>query len=95
LQQSKHNQGIRWYIGATPLLSAIFHDEPTVMAFFAGLRLSATGNMSLTFGRVLRMQYGVATDGATPVCQSTGASFEYLVGNVIADNGQTLFPALW
>ena len=87
-------------IGASPLLSAAFHDEPTVMAFnLMGFDYNVTGNHEFDEGwhELLRMQYGGChpTDGCFPgVPEFPGASFEYLVGNVIRlDTGETLFPA--
>lgn len=87
-------------IGASPLLSALFHDEPTVMAFnLMGFDYNITGNHEYDEGwhELLRMQSGGChpTDGCFPgVPEFPGASFEYLAGNVVRlDNGQTLFPA--
>lgn len=87
-------------IGASPLLSALFHDEPTVMAFnLMGFDLSNAGNHEFDEGwnELLRMQNGGChpTDGCFPgVPVFPGASFNYLAGNIIRlDNGQTLFPA--
>jgi 5'-nucleotidase len=87
-------------IGASPLLSALFHDEPTVMAFnLMGFEFSATGNHEYDEGwqELLRMQTGGChpTDGCFPgVPEFPGASFNYLSANVIRlDNGETLFPA--
>ncbi|MCC6189365.1 MAG: bifunctional metallophosphatase/5'-nucleotidase [Anaerolineales bacterium] len=74
-------------IGATPLLSALFHDEPTIEAMNAiGLDLAAVGNHEFDEGiyELLRMQRG----GCHPVdgCQDgdpfDGASFRYLAANV-------------
>ncbi len=87
-------------IGASPLLSALFHDEPTVMAFnLMGFDFSNTGNHEFDEGwqELLRMQNGGChpTDGCYPgVPEFPGASFEYLAGNVIRlDNDQTLFAS--
>ncbi|PKO04100.1 MAG: bifunctional metallophosphatase/5'-nucleotidase [Chloroflexi bacterium HGW-Chloroflexi-3] len=87
-------------IGATPLLSALFHDEPTVMAFnLMGFDFSNVGNHEFDEGwqELLRMQYGGChpTDGCiSGVPEFPGAEFEYHAGNVIQlENGQTLFPA--
>lgn len=87
-------------VGATPLLSALFHDEPTVMAFnLMGFDLSNTGNHEFDEGWVelLRLQVGGChlVDGCyAGVPEFPGASFTYLAGSVIRlDNGQTLFPA--
>jgi 5'-nucleotidase len=87
-------------IGASPLLSALFHDEPTVLAFdLLGFDFAATGNHEYDEGwhELLRMQSGEChpVDGCFPgVPEFKGASFEYLAGNVIRlDTGQTLFPS--
>ncbi|MBE0686646.1 MAG: bifunctional metallophosphatase/5'-nucleotidase, partial [Anaerolineaceae bacterium] len=87
-------------IGASPLLSALFHDEPTVMAFNQmGFDFSNVGNHEFDEGwqELLRMQNGGChpIDGCFPgVPEFPGASFKYMAGNVIQlDNGQTLFPA--
>jgi 5'-nucleotidase len=86
-------------IGASPLLSALFHDEPTIEALSQlGLDLSAVGNHEFDEGTVelLRMQRG----GCHPVdgCQDgdgfAGAEFKYLAANVVSErNGRTLFRA--
>jgi 5'-nucleotidase len=85
-------------IGASPLLSALFHDEPTVMAFNQmGFDLSNTGNHEFDEGwtELMRMQDGGChpVDGCFPgVPEFPGASFEYLAANIVhLDNGQTLF----
>ncbi len=87
-------------IGASPLLSALFHDEPTVMAFNQmGFDFNVTGNHEYDEGwhELLRMQNGGCNlvDGCFPgVPTFPGATFEYLAGNVIRlDTGETLFPA--
>lgn len=87
-------------IGASPLLSALFHDEPTVMAFnLMGFDFSNTGNHEFDEGwqELLRMQEGGChpVDGCiTGVPAFPGAAFDYLSGNVIRlDTGQTLFAA--
>ena len=85
-------------IGASPLVSALFHDEPTIEAMNAmGLDISSVGNHEFDEGsaELLRMQYG----GCHPVdgCQDgdgfAGAGFDYLAANVVDDDtGGTLFP---
>ncbi len=84
-------------IGATPLLSALFHDEPTVEALnLMGLDLAAVGNHEFDEGaaELQRMQSG----GCHPVagCQDgtpyAGARFSYLAANVHTPQGTTLFP---
>ncbi|WP_223638361.1 bifunctional UDP-sugar hydrolase/5'-nucleotidase [Corallococcus sp. EGB] len=84
-------------IGATPLLSALFHDEPTIEAMnHIGLDLSAVGNHEFDEGgtELLRMQSG----GCHPVdgCQDgtgfSGAKFKFLAANVATGPNSTLFP---
>jgi 5'-nucleotidase len=85
-------------IGATPLLSALFHDEPTIEAFnYMDLDFNAVGNHEFDEGltELLRMQNG----GCHPVdgCQDgdgfEGADFQYLAANVTYEsNGRTIFP---
>jgi 5'-nucleotidase len=86
-------------IGASPLLSSLFHDEPTIDSLsLMGLDLSSVGNHEFDKGRneLLRMQYGGChPDGG---CQGPhpfhGAGFRYLAANVIENaTGKTLFPA--
>jgi 5'-nucleotidase len=84
-------------IGATPLVSALFHDEPTIEAFNAmGLDYNGVGNHEFDEGvdELLRMQDG----GCHPVdgCQDgdpfLGADFEFLAANVAyKDSGKTIF----
>lgn len=86
-------------IGASPLLSALFHDEPTIEAFNAiGLDFNAVGNHEFDEGinELIRMQEG----GCHPVdgCQDgdgfVGANFRYLAANVTwKKNDKPIFPA--
>jgi len=89
-------------IGASPLLSAAFHDEPTILALNAmGLQVSSVGNHEFDEGsaELLRMQNGGcrADDG----CYDSGhpfpgAAFQYLAANVISDATQKpLLPPYW
>ncbi|WP_348945918.1 bifunctional metallophosphatase/5'-nucleotidase [Chitinibacter sp. FCG-7] len=86
-------------IGASPLISALFHDEPTIEAMNElGLELNAVGNHEFDDGRdeVLRMQNGGChpTDGCKGGATFTGAKFKFLAANVIdTASGKTLFPA--
>jgi 5'-nucleotidase len=91
-------------IGASPLLSAAFHDEPTIKAFnLMGFDFSAVGNHEFDEGwtELLRMQNGGChpVDGcytATGLTPFTGADFKYLTANVVRlDTGQLLFPSVW
>jgi 5'-nucleotidase len=85
-------------IGATPLISALFHDEPTIEAFnLMELDYNGVGNHEFDEGvdELLRMQNG----GCHPVdgCQDgdgfAGASFDFLAANVkYKDSGETIFP---
>jgi 5'-nucleotidase len=85
-------------IGASPLLSALFHDEPTIEAMNEiGLDLNAVGNHEFDEGtdELRRMQDG----GCHPVdgCQDgdpfAGADFDFLAANVVdSQTGRTLFP---
>jgi len=88
-------------IGASPLLSSIFHDEPTIRAFnLMGFGYSAVGNHEFDEGwqELLRMQHGGChpVDGCIAgVPEFKGATFDYLAANVIRlDNGRTLFPTV-
>ncbi|MGH2445666.1 MAG: bifunctional metallophosphatase/5'-nucleotidase [Candidatus Limnocylindria bacterium] len=84
-------------IGASPLTSALFHDEPSIEAFnMMGLDYNGVGNHEFDEGidELLRMQNG----GCHPVdgCQDgdgfAGAEFQYLAANVVyKDTGETIF----
>jgi len=86
-------------IGASPLLSALFHDEPTVEAFNQiGLDYNAVGNHEFDEGaaELLRMAEGGChpVDGCLDGDGFAGANFQYLAANVVRqNNGKTLFPA--
>src|SRR6201994_181523 len=85
-------------IGASPFLSAMFHDEPTIESLsMMGLEISSVGNHEFDEGKdeLLRMQNG----GCHPVdkCQGPhpfpGAKFHYLAASTFRkDTGKTLFP---
>jgi 5'-nucleotidase len=86
-------------VGATPLLSALFHDEPAIESMNAlGLDVATVGNHEFDEGpdELLRLQNG----GCHPVdgCQDgdgfAGAKFRYLSANVVRQStGKTLFPS--
>jgi len=84
-------------IGASPLVSALFHDEPTIEAFnLIGLDLNAVGNHEFDEGaqELLRMQFGGChpTDGCLDGDPFPGADFRFLAANVVvADRGQPIF----
>ena len=85
-------------IGASPLVSGLFHDEPTIEAMnIIGLDVSGVGNHEFDEGanELLRMQYG----GCHPVdgCQDGdpfgGSFFQYLASNVFyAGTNHTILP---
>jgi 5'-nucleotidase len=86
-------------IGASPLLSAAFHDEPTVEALgLAGLDLAAVGNHEFDEGadELLRIQDGGChpDDGcADPASPYAGAGFRYLSANAfVTATGEPLLP---
>jgi 5'-nucleotidase len=86
-------------IGATPLLSALFHDEPTIESMnLLGLDVAAVGNHEFDEGaeELLRIQQGGChpTDGCQDGTPFQGASFRYLAANVTrAATGEALMPA--
>jgi 5'-nucleotidase len=85
-------------IGASPFLSAMFHDEPSIESLsMMGLELASVGNHEFDEGKdeLLRMQNG----GCHPVdkCQGPhpfrGAKFHYLAASTFEKNtGRTIFP---
>jgi 5'-nucleotidase len=86
-------------IGASPLLSALFHDEPTIEAFNQmGLDFNAVGNHEFDEGvyELIRMQEGGChpVDGCLDGDGFDGASFRFLAANVTwKNNGKPIFPA--
>ena len=84
-------------IGASPLLSALFHDEPTIDAMNEmGLDLNAVGNHEFDEGvtELLRMQNGgCGPDNSCPTETFGGADFQFLAANVVyRDTGEPIFP---
>jgi len=84
-------------IGASPLVSALFHDEPTVEAMNSlDMNFAVVGNHEFDEGlaELQRIQDG----GCNPIdgCQTghtyAGANFEYLAANVLGSDGKTIFP---
>jgi 5'-nucleotidase len=86
-------------IGASPFLSAMFHDEPTIESLsMMGLSLSAVGNHEFDEGKteLLRMQNGGChpTDGCQGPHPFKGATFNYLAASTIdTQSGQPILPA--
>lgn len=83
-------------IGASPLTSALFHDEPTIdFLNYLGVDASVVGNHEFDEGykELQRMQFGGCnpTDGCQFEPTFKGAKFPFLGANVTFTNG---FPAL-
>jgi 5'-nucleotidase len=87
-------------IGASPLISGLFHDEPSVEALNAlGLEVTGVGNHEFDEGlhELYRMQYGgcVASDPTTCATGTpfSGALYRYLAANVFFEGtNTTIFP---
>ncbi|MEJ0035427.1 MAG: bifunctional metallophosphatase/5'-nucleotidase [Gammaproteobacteria bacterium] len=93
-------------IGASPLVSALFHDEGTIETMNRlGLEFNAVGNHEFDEGstELLRMQRGGCHPTDASSCQGAtvgtpvpfeGAKFKFLSANVVVTaTGKTLFPA--
>ncbi len=86
-------------IGASPLISAAFHDEPTIEAMnLLGLDINGVGNHEFDEGplELLRMANGGThpVDGDFGGDVFAGADFDFLAANVrVKATGATLFPA--
>jgi len=84
-------------VGASPLLSALFHDEPTIEAMNEiGLDLNAVGNHEFDDGaaELLRLQRGGChpSDGCQDGTPFGGARFRFLAANVVSRRtGRPLF----
>jgi 5'-nucleotidase len=85
-------------IGGSPLLSGLFHDEPTIEVMNAlGLDYNGVGNHEFDEGlaELRRMQMGGChpTDGCVGGVRFAGARFRFLAANV-AESGAstTIFP---
>jgi 5'-nucleotidase len=91
-------------IGASPLVSALFHDEPTIEALNSiGMDVTGVGNHEFDEGvdELERMRYGdqLGGDGCHPVdgCQDGtpygGSIFPFLAANVFFQGtDETIFP---
>jgi len=92
-------------LGASPLVSALFHDEPTIETMnLLGLNFNGVGNHEFDDGsaELLRMQDGGCFAGDANTCKGAlvgtpvpfeGARFKFLAANVKVDaTGKTLFP---
>ena len=86
-------------IGASPLVSSLFLDEPTIAAMNeAGVEFNAVGNHEFDRGsaELRRMQAGGCDKhtSRTPCAVEpfAGARFGFLAANVLRSDGSTLFP---
>ena len=91
-------------VGASPPLSSIWADEPSIVAMNGlGLRVSSVGNHEFDPGRaeLLRQQNGgCVSPRSDNACQFektfSGAHFSYLAANVLDKaSGQPILPAYW
>lgn len=86
-------------IGASPFLSAMFHDEPTIESLdMMGLAVAAVGNHEFDEGQneLLRMQNGGChpVDGCRGPHPFQGAKFRYLAASTFEKGtGKTVLPA--
>ncbi|EWT02528.1 5'-nucleotidase [Intrasporangium oryzae NRRL B-24470] len=93
-------------VGASPLLSAAFHDEPTVESLNSlGLDITAVGNHEFDEGyrELQRLQSGGCIDDGPDGVNNqnscadhtfTGATFQYLAANVVEKStGKTILPS--
>ncbi|PIG08336.1 bifunctional UDP-sugar hydrolase/5'-nucleotidase [Comamonas sp. 26] len=88
-------------IGASPIVSSLFLDEPTIEALnLMKVDFAATGNHEYDQGadELLRMQNGGCEKFTSKEpCQLSkpfkGAAFQYLAANTIRDDGKPLFPS--
>ena len=86
-------------IGASPIISSRFHDEPTIKVLnMIGFNFSAVGNHELDNGlnELMRIQNGgcYPTDDCLGNSSFEGASFQYLAANIVNETtNATIFPA--
>lgn len=85
--------------GASPLVSALFHDEPTIKALnMIGLDFSAVGNHDLDEGpdELMRIRNGGChpVDGCSGNTSFEGARFQFMAANIVNETtNATIFPA--
>jgi len=86
-------------MGASPLISALFHDEPTIKALnLMGFNYSTVGNHDLDEGpsELMRIQNGGShpADGSLGNSSFEGAQFQFLAANIVNEStNATVFPA--
>lgn len=85
-------------IGASPLISGLFHDEPAIEVLSSmGMRYAGVGNHEFDEGinELQRMQFGGChpTDGCQDGDPFSGAMFDFSAANVRYENtDETIFP---
>lgn len=88
-------------VGASPLISALFNDEPTIEAMnLIGVDLASVGNHEFDDGKaeLQRLQNGGCRAGDPNSCKGpsasfAGAQFKFLAANVTENStGKPLFP---
>jgi len=84
-------------IGATPLISAAYHDEPTIDVLEQlGLTTSSVGNHEFDEGyaELLRIMNGGChpVDGCSPAGPWDGSDFDFLAANVTKQRGRLALP---
>jgi 5'-nucleotidase len=85
-------------IGASPLVSGLFHDEPAIEALNGmGLEVAGVGNHEFDegIGELLRMQFGGChpVDGCQDGTPFVGSLFQYLAANVVREvNSKHILP---
>ncbi|HVK56570.1 MAG TPA: bifunctional metallophosphatase/5'-nucleotidase [Burkholderiales bacterium] len=88
-------------IGASPMLSAMFHDEPTIESLsIMDLEVTSVGNHEFDHGKdeLIRKQKGGChpKDGCKGPQPFKGARFQYLAASTIdTKSGETIFPAYY
>jgi 5'-nucleotidase len=93
-------------VGASPLVSALFHDEPTIEAMnLMGLELNAVGNHEfdhgvaeltrLIDGGCAHVPRGEAATCAHPTGRYAGAKFPFIAANVMQSDGEPWLPPTW
>ncbi len=86
-------------VGASPLISSYFHDEPTVEAMnLMGFEVGVLGNHEFDKGadEMMRLVEGGSREGDSETSDEnfSGASFPYLAANIVDKNtGESVFPA--
>ncbi|HVK53442.1 MAG TPA: bifunctional metallophosphatase/5'-nucleotidase [Burkholderiales bacterium] len=88
-------------IGASPILSSLFHHEPTVESLsLMDLEVTSVGNHEFDRGKdeLIRLQTGGChpKDGCKGPRPFKGARFQYLAASTInTESGKTIFPAFY